>query len=431
MEPVADRDAGELSRADRRRRPHDARAARRDVARHLVPHRHQDDPADRDPPAHRQASWNRSGTRRRCRPSRCGSRSAVPTSHSRASRNARSRRRGIISGMARTGSTKRAARRSSCCARCVASSTRRRRGSKSGLTVLASIGSTAPFVGLFGTVWGVYHALTAIGLSGQGTLDKVAGPVGEALIMTAAGSRVAIPAVLAYNALVRGNRVDAGRARRVRPRPLRVPHDRFARARSGADSWRCRLRRSPGRREMAFGNFERKGGAAPMAEINMIPLIDVMLVLLVIFIITAPLLTHAVKIDLPKANSAPEPDQAGSHRRVDRRASARCSGTARSCHPPSSHRACRRPPRGNRSRSCTCAPIARRSTRRSPTSWPRPRARACSGSASCPIRTAVVDRDRRPECTAPQLRERRLFARSCGALASAAHIRRATQPIAR
>jgi biopolymer transport protein ExbB len=78
---------------------------------------------------------------------------------------------------------------------------------EAGLTVLASIGSTAPFVGLFGTVWGVYHALTAIGLSGQGTLDKVAGPVGEALIMTAAGLAVAIPAVLAYNALVRGNRV--------------------------------------------------------------------------------------------------------------------------------------------------------------------------------------------------------------------------------
>jgi biopolymer transport protein ExbB len=70
---------------------------------------------------------------------------------------------------------------------------------ESGLTVLASVGSTAPFVGLFGTVWGVYHALVAIGLSGQGTLDKVAGPVGEALIMTAAGLAVAIPAVLAYN----------------------------------------------------------------------------------------------------------------------------------------------------------------------------------------------------------------------------------------
>jgi biopolymer transport protein ExbB len=78
---------------------------------------------------------------------------------------------------------------------------------ESGLTVLASVGSTAPFVGLFGTVWGVYHALVSIGLAGQGTLDRVAGPVGEALIMTALGLAVAIPAVLAYNALVRTNRL--------------------------------------------------------------------------------------------------------------------------------------------------------------------------------------------------------------------------------
>jgi biopolymer transport protein ExbB len=78
---------------------------------------------------------------------------------------------------------------------------------ESGLTVLASVGSTAPFMGLFGTVWGVYHALAAIGLSGQGTLDKVAGPVGEALIMTALGLAVAIPAVLAYNGFVRTNRL--------------------------------------------------------------------------------------------------------------------------------------------------------------------------------------------------------------------------------
>ena len=76
-----------------------------------------------------------------------------------------------------------------------------------GLTVLASAGSAAPFVGLFGTVWGIYHALVQIGLSGQGTLDKVAGPVGEALIMTAVGLAVAIPAVLAYNALTRRNRI--------------------------------------------------------------------------------------------------------------------------------------------------------------------------------------------------------------------------------
>ncbi|MBI3902720.1 MAG: MotA/TolQ/ExbB proton channel family protein [Nitrosomonadales bacterium] len=76
-----------------------------------------------------------------------------------------------------------------------------------GLTVLASAGSAAPFVGLFGTVWGIYHALVQIGMSGQGTLDKVAGPVGEALIMTAVGLAVAIPAVLAYNAFTRRNRL--------------------------------------------------------------------------------------------------------------------------------------------------------------------------------------------------------------------------------
>ena len=77
---------------------------------------------------------------------------------------------------------------------------------QSGLALLASVGSTAPFVGLFGTVWGIYHALLAIGLSGQSSIDKVAGPIGEALIMTALGLAVAIPAVLGYNALVRGNK---------------------------------------------------------------------------------------------------------------------------------------------------------------------------------------------------------------------------------
>ena len=76
-----------------------------------------------------------------------------------------------------------------------------------GLTVLASAGSAAPYIGLFGTVWGIYHALVQIGLSGQGTLDKVAGPVGEALIMTALGLAVAIPAVLACNAFNRRNRL--------------------------------------------------------------------------------------------------------------------------------------------------------------------------------------------------------------------------------
>lgn len=78
---------------------------------------------------------------------------------------------------------------------------------ENGLTLLASVGSTAPFVGLFGTVWGVYHALISIGLSSEVALNRIAGPVGEALIMTGLGLAVAIPAVLAYNAFVRTNRV--------------------------------------------------------------------------------------------------------------------------------------------------------------------------------------------------------------------------------
>jgi len=74
-----------------------------------------------------------------------------------------------------------------------------------GLSLLATVGSTSPFVGLLGTVWGIYHALTAIGVAGQASIDKVAGPVGEALIMTAIGLFVAVPAVLGYNALLRRN----------------------------------------------------------------------------------------------------------------------------------------------------------------------------------------------------------------------------------
>ena len=81
---------------------------------------------------------------------------------------------------------------------------------ESGLTLLASVGSTAPFIGLFGTVWGIYHALAAVSSSGTIQIDKVAGPVGEALIMTAIGLVVAIPAVLGYNAFTRVNRLTLG-----------------------------------------------------------------------------------------------------------------------------------------------------------------------------------------------------------------------------
>jgi biopolymer transport protein ExbB len=85
---------------------------------------------------------------------------------------------------------------------------------QSGLAILASIGSTAPFVGLFGTVWGIYHALLTIGATGQTSIDAVAGPVGESLIMTAFGLFVAIPAVLGYNALTRANKAIVTKLKR-------------------------------------------------------------------------------------------------------------------------------------------------------------------------------------------------------------------------
>ncbi len=83
----------------------------------------------------------------------------------------------------------------------------------SGLSLLATVGSTSPFIGLFGTVWGIYHALTAIGVAGQASIDRVAGPVGEALIMTAMGLAAAVPAVLGYNWLLRRNVVLLGEVR--------------------------------------------------------------------------------------------------------------------------------------------------------------------------------------------------------------------------
>ncbi len=103
-----------------------------------------------------------------------------------------------------------------------------------GLAFLATVGSTAPFVGLFGTVWGIYHALTAIGIAGQASIDKVAGPVGEALIMTAIGLAVAVPAVLGYNWLVRRNKAAMDRCAASAPTCTRVllgAHDERGRRR--------------------------------------------------------------------------------------------------------------------------------------------------------------------------------------------------------
>ena len=83
----------------------------------------------------------------------------------------------------------------------------------SGLAFLATVGSVSPFIGLFGTVWGIYHALATIGMSGQASIDKVAGPVGEALIMTSLGLAVAVPAVLAYNWLLSRNKLAMAEVR--------------------------------------------------------------------------------------------------------------------------------------------------------------------------------------------------------------------------
>jgi biopolymer transport protein ExbD len=176
---------------------------------------------------------------------------------------------------------------------------------QSGLTLLASVASTAPFVGLFGTVWGIYHALLSIGATQQFSIDRVAGPVGEALIMTALGLLVAIPAVLGYNTLVRTNKRinhQLNRHRRTRGRihrsPVFQPNDRGL--------------------TMAFKTQDDDDEA--ISEINMIPFIDVMLVLLIIFIITVPVLKHAVPVDLPRA-SAQKQQEDVEHLRVSVQAS--------------------------------------------------------------------------------------------------------------
>ena len=110
------------------------------------------------------------------------------------------------------------------------------RACSGGLGFLATVGSTAPFVGLFGTVWGIYHALTAIGIAGQATIDKVAGPVGEALIMTAMGLAVAVPAVLGYNWLVRRNKSIHGPGAQLRGRSACAADRARARRRRAAPS---------------------------------------------------------------------------------------------------------------------------------------------------------------------------------------------------
>jgi biopolymer transport protein ExbD len=178
---------------------------------------------------------------------------------------------------------------------------------QAGLAILASIGSTAPFVGLFGTVWGIYHALLAIGATGQTSIDQVAGPVGESLIMTAFGLFVAIPAVLGYNALTRANKGIASKLRRF-AHGLHAYFVTGARLASSSPRDACASRRAQAetRSTMAMNTgFSDDDDDGVMSEINMTPLVDVMLVLLIIFLVTIPAMQHAVKIDLPHASSQP------------------------------------------------------------------------------------------------------------------------------
>jgi len=163
---------------------------------------------------------------------------------------------------------------------------------QSGLAFLATVGSTAPFVGLFGTVWGIYHALTAIGIAGQASIDKVAGPVGEALIMTALGLAVAVPAVLGYKLAgppqQGGHGADPALRRRrryVAARPRR-PH-------------------AQGLRIMSMNVASPDAEDDLVADINTTPLVDVMLVLLIIFLITIPVVIQSVPVELPKERNLP------------------------------------------------------------------------------------------------------------------------------
>ena len=162
------------------------------------------------------------------------------------------------------------------------------------LNILATVGSVAPFVGLFGTVWGIMRSFTAIAGANNTSLATVAPGIAEALFATAIGLFAAIPAVIAYNRLTHGlDRLEA-RLSRFADRF----HDAEPRARS--------RRRARGRRLMAMGvqRGGRRRRRAPMAEINVTPMVDVMLVLLIIFMVTAPLLVSGVPIDLPQSRAA-------------------------------------------------------------------------------------------------------------------------------
>ncbi len=158
------------------------------------------------------------------------------------------------------------------------------------MVFLASVGSTAPFIGLFGTVWGIMHSFSAIAASKNTSLAVVAPGIAEALFATAIGLVAAIPAVLAYNKIS----TDLARfAARLEGFGTEFGAILSRQSEERAEPWRC-----------SSAAAARAGRYRPLAEINVTPLVDVMLVLLVIFMITAPLMTSGVNVDLPKASAS-------------------------------------------------------------------------------------------------------------------------------
>ena len=160
------------------------------------------------------------------------------------------------------------------------------------LSYLATVGSTSPYIGLFGTVWGIMTSFHALASVSQATIAMVAPGISEALIATAMGLFAAIPAVIGYNKY--SNQVDRLEVR------LDNFKDEFSSILQPPGAGCGRRLRSP---------WRRRNRRRPMAEINVVPYIDVMLVLLIIFMVTAPLLNLGVEVNLPEADAAPLENQ--------------------------------------------------------------------------------------------------------------------------
>ena len=191
------------------------------------------------------------------------------------------------------------------------------------LLFLATVGSSAPFVGLFGTVWGIMTSFQAIAASKNTALAVVAPGIAEALLATALGLLAAIPAVIAYNKLSN----DAARsASGWRASPTSSPPSCRARSTRGAEPW-------PGSIGSAEVSARAAGASAarPMSEINVTPFVDVMLVLLIVFMVTAPLLSAGVPVDLPEAQRQAAGGREGADHGHDRHRRARSSSRTPRC----------------------------------------------------------------------------------------------------